>query len=77
MLDTLALGIEPDASVGPIHRAVERQMRPTQVRRYQVRVVEIGQRRVPDGSCAHWHRLAERCPSTGPSPRAASGRCCR
>ena len=82
MLDALALGSEPGATVEPIHRAVERPMRPTQVRRHQVRVVEIGQRRAQMGRTRIEHRLAERpgrrpcgsrCNTTGTGARRSSG----
>ena len=43
VLDALALGGEPAAPVEPVHGAVERLMRPAQVRRHQVGIVEVGQ----------------------------------
>ena len=45
MLHTLALGSEAGATVEPVHGAVERPVRSAQVRRHQVGIVEIGERR--------------------------------
>ncbi len=45
MLDPLALGGEATPAVEAVHGAVERLMRPAQVRRYQIGIVEIGQGR--------------------------------
>ncbi len=49
VLDPLAFGGEARAPVEPVHRAVKRLMRPAQVRRHQVQVVEIGERRIRVG----------------------------
>ena len=45
MLDALAFGCEPGGPIEPIHGAVERPVRSAQVRRHQVGIVEIGERR--------------------------------
>ena len=45
MLDALAFGGEAAAPVETVHGTVNRLMRPPQVRRHQVGVVEIGESR--------------------------------
>ena len=60
MLHTLALGGEPSPAVQAVRRAVERLVRPAQVRRHQIRVVEIGQRRARMGGAGVEHGLSRR-----------------
>ena len=59
MLDALALGGETRPPVEPVHRSVERLMRPAQIRRHQVRVVEVSERRARMVSAGVEHRLGE------------------
>ena len=59
MFDALALGRETRAAVESVHGAVERLMRPAQVRRHQVRVVEVGERRVRVGGAGVEHGLSQ------------------
>ena len=60
MLHALTLGSESAAPVEPIHRPVERPVRPAQVRRHQVGIVEIGERRSPMGGASVEHGLSQR-----------------
>ena len=58
--DALALGSKSAASVDPVHRAVQRLMRPAQVRRHQVGIVEMGESRSRMRGSRVEHRLGER-----------------
>ena len=59
MLDALALGGEAGAAVEPVGGAVEGPVSAAQVRRHQVGVVEIGQRRLRMGGASVEHGLGQ------------------
>ena len=70
VLNALPLGLEPGAGRAPVHRAVERPMRPAQVRRHQVWIVEVGQCRAGMSGTGIEHGLCQ--------PRQLRPRCtCR
>ncbi len=58
MLDALSFRSETAAPVEPVHHAIKRLMRPAQVRRHEVRIVEVGQCCARMGRAGIQHGLA-------------------